>query len=422
MTETDENNARPMVDEVGKAAVLDYAPALKFFCANGTSYEDAATLFGAIGGKGNQTGGWTIGPSKDEQNANSIPFEGWQPNGYSLFLDFTTDGQTPAGDQVLWQSGTVSQKDSVCVVRGSDKNLKVIVTSNSIQQAHLEMGPVENSARARLAITLGTSYYVGGLTKAQMHFTACLNGGPLINSAPGKQTFPEPAQIWLACAPEQGKEFRGRMHRVTVLAGQLRQQYIQYLSSVDQTNQILLAGDSYAGGARGVVLGNMLAEFTTRTVINAGVGGSTMTQIRDIIKTLPWAYKLTWVIWDGSANQYKSVRDYYGLIDEIYGMIGQDRIVFLPPVAVGPSKDGSVIAYTRDMIAIYNRLVADGRITFNPQTVLAEATPAKSRQDELDDLAKVIRQSYLLDGVHLASEPMSHIASQIKSVLENRDI
>lgn len=357
------------------------------------------------------------------------PYQGWVRGAYTVFLDFTLPAATPSADQVVFQAGIQSTRDSVIVHRGTDQVLLVDVRSNNVSQTSLSFGAIANSTRCRLALSIGLNIMSGPNMineNAQQHFTATLNGSKPITSAAGAKTTPGPSHIWLKCGytTTPGSAFPGTLQRASILRGQQSMEYCQYLTCKHliggpvSTSPIVMAGDSFAGGAGGVVFGDKLAAASGRPVINIGKGGQTMDQIKAIITARSWVRDMTLVIWDGQNNGAGTPSAYYALMGQIMDFIGHNRIVFLPPVGIGYG-NGTVLQGVQDVITVYNLLAADSRCrTFNPQTVLANANAPVTQHDIDDDLSKVVRKDmYVLDGVHLNSFGMDVVVANTISTL-----
>lgn len=363
------------------------------------------------------------------------PYQGWVRGPYTVFLDFTLPIATPSADQIVFQAGVFNDREMVIVHRGADQQLIVDVKSNNLSQTSLNLGVVANSTRCRLTLSLGINQMSGPTMinlNAQQHFTASLNGSIPITSTAGSKVLPGPSHILLKCgirfinpAYVPVDEFPGTLQRAAILRGQQSMQWCQYQSArhliggpVAQS-PIVMFGDSYVGGAGGVVFPNMLQAATGRPVINCGKGGITMDEIKSILLARSWARDCTCVFWDGSNNGYGSVATYFSLISSICSFIGHNRIVFLPPVVPGPG-NGTVDQGVSDVKAIHSLIAADGRMrTFDPQIALKNAvTTGLSSQDTLDDSSGRVRKDmYLLDGVHLNSTAMGIIVSNTVATL-----
>jgi hypothetical protein len=177
-------------------------------------------------------------------------------------------------------------------------------------------------------------------------------------------------------------------------------------------------GDSYMSGSGGVVLRTLLSTATGRQVTNTSAGGATISDCLTRIQGLTHlAYQCRFVYWNGSET-IDTVAAYMAIIEQILDVTGDD-VVFLPPVAPGPSSSSAITADVQKGIDLYDALVERGVGTFDPLDVLGPLNDA-SANDLQDWAAHVIPRSLRLDSVHLNSTAMTAIANQISATLTAR--
>jgi hypothetical protein len=177
-------------------------------------------------------------------------------------------------------------------------------------------------------------------------------------------------------------------------------------------------GDSYMSGASGVVLRTLLSTATGRQVTNTAAGGATISDCLTRIQGLTHlAYQCRFVYWNGSET-IGTLADYLAVVDDILDVTGLN-VVFLPPVAPGPSSSSAITADVQNGIDLYDALVERGVGTFDPIDVLGPLNDA-SAEDLQDWAAHVVPRSLRLDSVHLNSTAMTAIANEIAATLTAR--
>lgn len=195
-------------------------------------------------------------------------------------------------------------------------------------------------------------------------------------------------------------------------------------------NYLWCEGDSYMAGAFGVVLSDMLNATCARGVTVTAVGGSDMPTIASrVIANPTLAAQCRAVIWDGSANGVvadgngsftASVNSYLASIDSILAVTGTN-IVFLPPVAVGPSSGFTQtdLNYVQAMLSIRDSLVSRGVGTLDPIDTLGPLNNGTAG-DLADVAAHVVPSSLLVSTPHLNSTAMTAMANAIQSLLVSK--
>jgi hypothetical protein len=102
------------------------------------------------------------------------PFQGWVHSSIVVLVEATTP--TAAGvDQVIWQSDVQTERDRIRLVRlTADNHIHLIVTSNNVAQADLDLGAVADATAFSIAFSCG-----------QNSFSASLNGGVAVTDSSG---------------------------------------------------------------------------------------------------------------------------------------------------------------------------------------------------------------------------------------------
>ncbi|MCK0196336.1 hypothetical protein MWN34_05350 [Ancylobacter sp. 6x-1] len=337
------------------------------------------------------------------------PFNGWLTTGWAALFEFTTPSSY-ATAKVIAQADDNSTRGKVRLVYDTDGHLRLIVTQNNSAQVSLDLGAYAVSTAGKVAFSVG-----------QSAFYATLNGGKYVLQT-SSGVMPGSAVLRFGRS-NAGEAWDGTLSRKAIVASQQPTSWLQHVASQGQTNRIATNGDSYMAGAGGVILNDLLRTGTGRTVVNIGAGGSTMAEALTRLQAAPYLRDYTWVIWDGSANSYGSVSAYLATISDIVTSIGHSRIIFIPPINVGPSDSSTPTSYTNDLLSIYagiQSLLGANR-TFDPVADVFATMGDGSANDTQDLAAHVVPRSLLLDQtagqVHLGATAMAAVEAKIAAML-----
>lgn len=348
-----------------------------------------------------------------------VPFPGWQTDGWGAVIQFISPPSF-GSTKVLVQGDDNSIRGRTRLMYNTDGTLRLIVTANALEQVNLNLGAYPVDTPGEVAFSVG-----------QTEFYVSLNGGePVTQQAGGTMNG---AAVLRFGRSSSGETWDGAISRKAIFMSQQPSQWLQHVTSMQLLNRIATNGDSYMDGAGGVVLNDMLRANSGRVVVNIAQGGNTMSAIKARLLEFPYLREYTWVIWDGSANSYGTVSSYVSLMTDMRDFIAHERIIFIPPISVGPSTSSTPSAYAEDMVEIYNegRNIFGPTKTFDPcakigyneavETGVLTALSNGSPEDIQDTNAHVACRSLLLTAnpgeVHLGSVAMSAIDVKIRAML-----
>lgn len=251
----------------------------------------------------------------------SAPFPGWARK----MLGTTIVATTPAaisGSQVCFEAtgaggGSVDTRNRVYVVWNSSGEVHVIVTFGNATAADFNFGVVAPLTRFRVDLAMKLNCFV-----------AWFNGGDAQLDTVG--TFPGPSMFNIGKGFGASETWQGTIQRVTAFGAERQ-----------PGNIIRTEGDSYNGGAGGVVLPATLQALLGRGVYNTAVGGSDPDGIisRMADPNNAFLLKQTTVIWDGSQNGYTTASAYADKFATALSYLGHDRFILIPaalPYNMGP--------------------------------------------------------------------------------------
>lgn len=183
----------------------------------------------------------------------------------------------------------------------------------------------------------------------------------------------------------------------------LTNKQLQFYASRRIAGRIWAEGDSYVGGAGGASLAISLRALG-HTVIVAGVGGSTMAEVRDrLIADAALARQCTVVVWDGSQNGYVDADSYADLLATgLAAATTGDFIVIPAAVPFGTVDTTQQIAIRDEFLSRWGAKMHDWR-------------------DAIANTAGVIDQNRMLDyptdAVHLNTTAHGEEAAALSALL-----
>jgi hypothetical protein len=355
----------------------------------------------------------------------AMPFQGWSsfasapgsaPTSFSVLIDAVTPSALPTAGQVkvIWQADTNTQRDRVRLHWAADGTVHFIATGNNGQILDYTLGTVAINTRFR--VTMAAS--VGTNGDATSGYAASLNGQnsqALFNSS-----TPMVGVSHMRIGQDIGgtSVWDGTFNRVATVSGRQQVDWLEFYSALPAATPRLFAGDSYIGGAGGVILPDLYETATSQITLNIGVGGSTFQNQRDNILARSYLRKLPTVIWDGSNNGMVDVASQVAVAQQIWDWKGDGRILWMPSLAV--PNPGQASSPTSSTAAVLLRQYRDALIAafgsthvFDPVPVL-QGLATGSTDDQNDVAAGLIPRSIMLTQsageVHLSSAAMTAIA------------
>lgn len=226
-----------------------------------------------------------------------------------------------------------------------------------------------------------------------------LNGGAIFTDT--SSNVPKVSRLWMGQDSAAANSFVGTIKRMAILL----------TGGIDGlltgTDIIHTDGDSFMGGAYGVILPNTLATSSGRAVFNTGVGGNTIDQITARIIAASAAVRArTTVIWDGDQNGIVSVADYCDKIATAIAALGHSRFILIPAcVNYGQADVTQEVAIRDEMLLRWPNNVLDWR-TVLPMTAGYPTQPMF--YDTGSDLT------------HLSQAAMDLMAAAIKAFIDTK--
>lgn len=242
-----------------------------------------------------------------------LPFKNFVQGGFTARIR----GVTPAsasGTKVafsLGQFGVTTDIDHVDLLYNASGELHVTVRYGGSTVADLNLG----------AVAVSTAFDVLLSAKADAFYAQLNSVLPILSdTAGGLSGF---AGLYVAKS-QQGNNWDGGDPRVQLWSGGGADQFYGLIEDA-----IHFEGDSFAGGAGGVVLPTTLQSLIGRTVYNTGTGGAAMSLISSRLVASSTAIKdKVTVIWDGGYNVAASIDAYADELEA--GLVGIDRFVIIP--------------------------------------------------------------------------------------------
>lgn len=177
---------------------------------------------------------------------------------------------------------------------------------------------------------------------------------------------------------------------------------LQFFSSRRLPDRIWAEGDSYMAGASGAGLSISLRALG-HVVINAAVGGATMSDIRDrLIADGALARQCKVIVWDGSQNGYTTAGAYADQLGVGLAAIGGNFIVIPAAVPFGTADQTQQLAIREEFVARWGSKVFDWRGAI-------PATAGVINQDRM--------LNYPTDAVHLNATAHGEMAAAVAAGL-----
>lgn len=204
--------------------------------------------------------------------------------------------------------------DRVAAYRNAAGALIVQVRYANADVANLTLGTLADGAEFRVRFGARSN-----------EFYAQLDDGPIVSDLGG--AMPPLGRLSLGQEADGTQVWDGDIYRCTVSNGGGFGQFVAGLERL-----LHFDGDSFAGGAYGVVLPSTLAAATGRPVHNTGAGGSTMAQIAARLVAAPAELRArTTVVWDGDDNGATTAAAYCDQLAAALQALGHQRFVVIPP-------------------------------------------------------------------------------------------
>lgn len=335
--------------------------------------------------------------------------------GFAVLVEATTPSAAPAAGavQVLWQGDTNHDRDRLRIAYHDDQTIRILVNTNNGGVISWTMGTVPVNTKFKIAFTAtrglngdSSTGYAASLNGAnsQFRYDASASMVGFSHMRIGKH--------------QTGATWLGTIERVALVKGRQTEDWLEYQTSNHDSPVTVFAGDSYIGGAGGVILPNIYETNTGFTTMNIGVGGSTLQQQKTFITSRPHLKDIPMVHWDGSNNGMVDVPSQMATAKEIWDWKENGRILWVPsipcpnPVVAANGSPNSNAAYLR---SYRDALIAEfgAAHVYDPMPALQAL--ANSADDNLDVQAGLIPRSILItqnaNEVHLNTAAMTAIAN-----------
>jgi|GEM_PF-1795239 len=394
--------------------------------SNVTSTVYLSSLAGSgmyVGVKGSSGGGTSLFDNFSLYEA--LPLPGWatvattsgaSPTSFSVLIDAVAPSSLPTSGQVkvIWQADTNTQRDRIRLHWAADGTVHFIVTGNNGQVLDYTLGTVAVNTRFR--VTLAASAGVNG--DASTGYAASLNGANNQSLYNSSTSMIGVSHMRIGQDIGGTSVWNGTFNRVAVVRSRQLGDWLEYYAALPTATPRLFAGDSYIGGASGVILPDLYETATGQVTINIGVGGSTFLQQLGFITSRPYLRNLPMVIWDGSNNGMVDIASQIAIAQQIWDWKSDGRILFLPSIAV--PNPGQASSSATNSNGVYLRQYRDALIAafgaahvYDPVPVLQ--TLSSNSADDINDIAAgLIPRSILLtqnnNEVHLGTAAMTAIA------------
>ncbi|MBP1851492.1 hypothetical protein [Rhizobium halophytocola] len=319
-----------------------------------------------------------------------IPFAGWDSgsDGVSLLVEFSTPASL-AAPQVIAQSDIESERDRIRVELSTTFELTVSFRANNTDFARLDLAPLAASTRYSLSLA-GSS--------AGNAFAASLNGGTAISDSLAE--LPGSSHLWIGRS-YSGDFFQGRIHRLAVVNDWQPDWWLQKVTA--PMDAIWTEGDSYVANTGGTGLSLETRNISGRAVITTAVGGSAISDIEARVAIRATLLKeLTFVLWDGSPNDYGSIEDYCGRIGNILNRLDHERFVLIPPSVPYGMSGSNALAIRAEMRLRWPDHILDWRDWI-------------ANSDGVIDEDRML--NYPADLYHLNSSAMTQMATGLQAFL-----
>lgn len=319
----------------------------------------------------------------------ALPYPGHSSAGLAFRLAATTPA-VASGNKVALQWGTDGERFRVRLVWDASKHLRVVVTTDNVEQANLDLGVVEVSTA-----------FVVEASLAANRVAARLNAGA--SQLDSAAIMPGLGRLWIGRS-FTGEAWDGTLSRLSVWPAERL-----------PTDMIVSEGDSYAAGTPGLA-GTLSTALAGRPVVSRGVGGGTPMDIVSRLAAIPGLTRGVVMVWDGDMNTASVVADQLAAYADIVARIGHDRYLILPPcrrTAKSGADNANVLIVQSALASLYPGHVIDA------QAILA--AHATIPGDNADLAAGCIPTSLLQgDLVHLTAAGMGYVAAAVASEIGAR--
>ncbi len=365
----------------------------------------------------------------------AMPCQGWTPfastssatpPSFSAVIVGTAPASLPAAGQVkyIWQADansmfngvtSASQHNCIRLVWTETGDVQLIKRLNNTTSFTLTLGNLAPGADFRVA--LGASAGANG--DSQSGYAGSLNGLNAVVQATTVDTMVGVTHVRVGQNADGTQVFDGTLKRVAVVRGRQTNDWLEFQATLPTALPRLFAGDSYIGGAGGVVLPNIYETATGKVTYNIGVGGSTFASQVGHITSRPYLRDVPTVVWDGSNNGMVDVVSQVALARQIWDWKANGRLLFLPSIAV--PNPGTASSPTPTASATLLRQYRDALVAafgaahvYDPVPVL-QALSTGSADDLNDVAAGLVPRSVLITQnageVHLGTAAMTAIAN-----------
>jgi hypothetical protein len=364
----------------------------------------------------------------------AMPLQGWSalasssgasPTAFSVVIDAVAPASLPTSGntKVIWQADTntltggatqVSQRDQIRLHWAADGTVHFVVRANNTQILDFTLGAVAAGARFRVAIGCAA----GANGDSTVGFAASLNGANIQLLSDSVTKMVGVSHMRIGQEANGTGLWDGTFNRIAIVRDRQLNDWLEYQATLPTATPRVFAGDSYMGGASGVVLPNLYETATGHVTYNIGVGGSTFQQQVGYITSRPYLRALPMVAWDGSNNGMVDVTSQVALAQQIWDWKANGRVLFMPSLAV--PNPGTASSATPSTTAATLRQYRDALIAafgathvYDPVPVL-QALSTGSADDANDVAAGLVPRSILLTQnageVHLGTAAMTAIA------------
>lgn len=376
-----------------------------------------------VGVKGVNTGGTTLWDNFSVTEA--MPLQGWStfatssgssPTAFSALIDAVTPSSLPTSGQVkvVWQADTNTQRDRIRIHWAADGTIHFIVTANNGGVLDYTLGTVAVNTRFRVALAAS----VGLNSDTTVGYAASLNGATCQIRSDSSTSMVGVSHMRIGQDIGGTSAWDGTFKHVAVVRARQLNDWLEYQAMLPTATPRLFAGDSYIGGAGGVVLPDLYRTATGQLTINIGVGGSTFQQQLGYITSRPYLRNLPLVLWDGSNNGMVDIASQVAIAQQIWDWKSDGRILFMPSIAVpnpgqasssSPNSNATYLSQYRDAL-----IAAFGTAhVYDPVPVL-QSLSNHLTDDNNDVAAGLIPRSVMLTQnngeVHLGTAAMTAIA------------
>jgi len=338
---------------------------------------------------------------------------------FSVVIDAISPASLPTSGniKVLWQGDNNGTHDFIRIHWASDGTVHLYCLGNNASVVcDLNLGTLAVNTRFKVSVAAAQGFN-GDATSG---YAGSLNGKNSVGLFASNVSMLSPSHMRIGSNAAGASVWDGTYKRVSVVQGRQQNDWLEYQATPASSlaSAVLFGGDSYIGGASGVVLPDLYETATGRTVYNIGVGGSTLLNQRDNTISRGYLRKLPFVHWDGSNNGMVDITSQVAIAQQIWDWKADGRILFLPSIAVpNPGVASSAVTNSN---GTYLRQYRDALIdtfgaahVYDPVPIIQ--TLSTGSADDLNDIASgVIPRSALITQnnaeVHLGLAAMTAIA------------